>query len=277
MTFRIELLFLLGALLSVLTEAARNNLNILVIGSSGSGKSSLLKNLVAGEIPIAAKFQAVAGSVKLKHYEVEAGTLPGWKGRPGTILNFFDTVGYAHEERAAEIRSEILEKIDKFDEIHYVFILIKAERNNPKAKEGMRHIITSLRTRGLKESNMKIFITHADPYTQNVRTQFLRDVQNYYQDVIAVEPKIACFASIVDIEDSFKSAYEGAKNKSISEIVDLLSSTDINPFSPQAYDYCVHVDCASLWFQSQAECVKGCMSKRLAAQRPDHTLGDGEM
>ena len=73
--------------------------------------------------------------------------------------SIIDSIGFAATDPLEEIVSE-MKKVSSVQQfIDYVVIVLKAERNNPTAKEGLKKLMNVLTCWGVKKENLIVYLS----------------------------------------------------------------------------------------------------------------------
>ena len=131
-----------------------------------------------------------------------------------------------------KIIGEIKYKMDFVEAIHFVFILIKAERNNPHAHDGLGDIMKAVREWGIGEEHIKVFITHGDVYSKSIKEDLKANVSKFYKDIAKAKPEMACFAKLDDICEEFKEVYAAEVQKSVKSVMRTIEKAPCPVFPP---------------------------------------------
>lgn len=208
-------------------------INVLIVGVSGSGKSSLIQNV--GHIEGISSFKATPVTTMAQKFEVK------YRVNDEDIdLNLIDTMGFASTDATADIMESMEEIIlDPLlvSSIHRVVILIKAERNNPNSLKELNNVVTVLSILGLNQNNILSYITHMDIYDKKTKDLMKGAVAKHFASVITINPEVKCFASSSEIDQEVRPVFEKWAMKDVTEFIFKVLE-HVEPFYPHDYKIC---------------------------------------
>lgn len=206
--------------------------NVLIIGTAGAGKSSLTNNLIN-------EYGTNDMVLVNKHYDikVKTSTLPVTRrvemskslvhyssGRNKYHVNIVihDTPGYGTTDSSEYIEDLVMTTAHdtSFD---FVILMLKAERHNPEAYEGLKNLIKGIK--GIKnscltEENIIVYLTHADYYTTEIQNDLVQEIKNTFSGSgIKVEPIIGSFAKLEDLAFVFRDRYQTLLEASVNDFI----------------------------------------------------------
>lgn len=242
---------------AILSSVIARDVNVLIIGSAGSGKSSLVSNI--GGFKDISAFRAVPVTNEITKYQVEF-RVDG----EDVDLNLIDTMGFASTDSTENIVKKmeaIILNPSIVQSIHRVVVLFKAERNNPAALEDLKHILSVLSAIGLEGSNILSYVTHMDIYDKNTKSLMEQAISAFYskdsKDIkFLLQPISKCFASADQIDDELKPFYEKWIRRDIKEFL-LRVTKKVMPFYPSDYKAC-----APSWFNVIGVGYTACLEEK---------------
>lgn len=174
---------------------------VLVIGTAGSGKSSLIRNMLDVDVTAVMTTYTVTKEVKMfknfvqyEDYSIE--------------LSMYDTVGIGSVDNITDIIQGIVNEAKHTMEFDSVVILLKAERNNPTAHSELLKIMEIMTYWGAKKENLIVYVTHADSYSPEIQKSLLSGIKKFYKSVVDVDPEIGSFALVRDLNAELRVPYE---------------------------------------------------------------------
>jgi len=84
---------------------------------------------------------------------------------------------------------------------------------------------------GAQASNLKIYLTHADLYAEDVQENFLKTIKTYIPTKYDIQPEVGCFVNLLEMHSDFKEILKIRKENDINNLITKIKKTT-NPFSP---------------------------------------------
>jgi len=146
-------------------------------------------------------------------------------------LLLYDTIGFGSTDDWYMIIEDILMEIKFKDEINAVIILLKMERKNIETIRGITKFLKLMELYGAQASNLKIYLTHADLYAEDVQENFLKTIKTYIPTKYDIQPEVGCFVNLLEMHSDFKEILKIRKENDINNLITKIKKTT-NPFSP---------------------------------------------
>lgn len=196
--------------------------NILVVGSSGAGKSSFIRNVYGFDRAIFPDSDNAAAPI-IQHY-----TIPDFKFQKNSESIYqLETIMFELKGFGSKVKIDVfheMRRIANENPFHYVVILLKAKEFNSDVRDSLKDIVTHLRCWGADETNLIVYLTHADSYSQSEQEKLIDVTAEYYRDVFNVRPEVVSFASTEKMADGDREVYservKQSKDKYLNRIVE---------------------------------------------------------
>jgi GTP-binding protein EngB required for normal cell division len=247
--------------------------NVLVIGGSGAGKSSMISNVYEYK-GIEGRFSNKPITTKSREYNFIGHAFQDGDQMYQIDTSIIDSIGFAATDPLEEIVSE-MKKVSSVQQfIDYVVIVLKAERNNPTAKEGLKKLMNVLTCWGVKKENLIVYLTHMDLYSMEINSKAIEGIYIYLtqqDDIGAVQHmhgikgqiEVGSFANLSEIHEDFRSVYEekliASKHNYFRKITRKVRDPKFESFRPFSKTYELFeckVEC-----QDNIDCLQRCSSK----------------
>jgi len=214
--------------------------NILVIGTAGSGKSSIVNYINQGDFNFSenvSRPDVASVTNQILSYDcplLKNPVNPKIKKK----ITFFDTIGLGADDFNVDVVfNNLKSKIAYESKISKILIVLKFERYRTKMKEDLKTMIQYLKYLGATDENFFLIITFCDPWKEEIiirNTKKLIDYYGFQGDIIKInEEKIltGCFPNANYVKPIFEQIYIDETANSVNEIKELLF-LDCSTFCP---------------------------------------------
>ncbi len=226
----IVLVVMIATCLSVVSS---RQVNVLIVGVSGSGKSSLVSNVA--DIVGISEYKATPVTRDVKVYEAAYNI-----GGEDVDIHLVDTMGFA----STDLTTDIIKKMENIileptiiTSIHKVVILIKAERNSINSLNELNNVIKVLQAVGLKQANILTYITHMDIYDSKTKNLMKGAVAKHYEEIMDLHPQVKCFANPSEMDEEVQPTIKKWVDRDIKEFIHKVVE-HVVPFYPNDYKTC---------------------------------------
>jgi GTP-binding protein EngB required for normal cell division len=151
------------------------SINLLILGESGSGKTSLIKlfqdtkdETLPSADPNTKYASAYSISIISDNYILN--------------INIVDTIGYGSTDTDQEVLKQLSDAFDRVQYIDFVIILFKGERWNPSTFVGFQKTFNFLKNTGFRDENILPYITKMSYYNEIAKKSYKDTFMKYFRD-----------------------------------------------------------------------------------------------
>lgn len=208
--------------------AALPKRNVVVLGKTGCGKSSVANNIAGGDVFEVS--DSVAG-VTRKTEMTE--TLLSYGPTEEYTLRLIDTVGlFDHELKAKEIFKDVKDffKTKVPEGIHLILFVFKDGRFTPEERKTFKYIMENFKGREVSDISALV-LTHCENKSQAAREKCVSDFTKHEltRDIAKFMGKgLFCvgFPQLDTVEDDLREIYERKAMKDVEKLHKLITDSD---------------------------------------------------
>lgn len=186
-----------------LTSEKIRTVNILVAGLTGSGKSSIIRAICAGDSPMV-KMSVNSVTKNLTMYGNNLMANPDQnKKNEKYMVNLFDTVGLGDNQvTVPTILRQIVECMPKhLSSVHKVIFCFKMDRLRAKMSEELNILFNFFKMLGAKPKNFVICLTFCDTLNDDTIGRFWDELKSFSDLEMMKEDITVTYTSFPNIEE----------------------------------------------------------------------------
>ncbi|CAF0991875.1 unnamed protein product [Adineta ricciae] len=226
-----------------ITAEPVRNVNVLIVGLTGSGKSSIIKSVCSSEHRdnVLTKMSIKSVTRNIQFYEGNEIKNPK-EPRDRYVVNLFDTVGLGDNNiSVGSILKEIVECMPRnMAQIHKVVFCFKMDRLRMKMSEDLNILYNFFRLMGAKPENFAICLTFCDFLNHESIGSFWSELQSKSDLEMVKEVSTVIFTTFpnldeCDIDNRLVEYIQDKMRASRRRIFEHVIAKTVKPFYP--YDH----------------------------------------